>query len=209
MEERSFHGSLTLAPERSGWRAVTTFIHWSGALLVCGALLLGLAIGMASLQPMTGQLLSPRVAAPLVLSAALLLPSLPGMYAAQADAAGIIGLVAYVLLEIGVLLFVVVSATPLLFPRLSEGYTNHPLYFALGVALTLGLLLTGVVTLQTGVFPTGAGILLLAGTVGFFFSFFVAEFLPPRAGQIGNAFLGAVLALGFAWIGVSMWARGQ
>jgi hypothetical protein len=188
---------------------VSTFIHWSGALLVCGALLLGLATGLASLQPTatTGQLLSPTVAALLVLSAAFLLPSLPGMYAAQAEAAGMLGLVAYVLLEIGVLLFVVVSATPLLFPALDLRYVNNPLYLGLGVALTFGLLLTGVVTLRAGVFPSGAGVVLLVGTAGFFFGFFVAEFLPPLAGQIGNALLGVILALGFAWVGVSMWTR--
>lgn len=78
-------------------------IQWSGPLLVCGAVLLGLAIVAASLRASVGQLLSPEVAALLLLSAAFLLPSLPGIYVAQAQAAGTMGLVAYVLLEVGIL----------------------------------------------------------------------------------------------------------
>lgn len=101
-----------------------------------------------------------------------------------------------------------VSATPLLFPSSTEPYRNHPALFALGVSFTLGLLLTGVATLRAGVFPPAAGILLLAATGGFFFAFFVAEFLPPLAGQIGNALLGSLLALGFTWIGIALWTRG-
>jgi Mn2+/Fe2+ NRAMP family transporter len=32
----------------------------------------------------------------------------------------------------------------------------------------------------------------------------VAEYLPPIAGQLGNAIFGMVFALAFAWIGVSI-----
>lgn len=182
-------------------------LHWSGALLVCGAVLLGLAIVVASQRPTVGQLLSPEVAGLLLLSAAFLLPSLPGMYVAQSEAAGTMGLLAYVLLEVGILLLVVASATPLLFPTVTGAYPNNVVTFVLGIALALGLLLTGVATLRAGVFPPAAGILLLAATAGFFFAFFVAEFLPPVAGQVGIAALGILLGLGFAWIGVSLWMR--
>jgi hypothetical protein len=77
--------------------------------------------------------------------------------------------------------------------------------FVLGIALTLGLLLTGIATVLAGVYPRGAGILLLVATAGFFFDFFVAEFLTPIAGQLGAAFFGALLGLALAWIGVSLW----
>jgi hypothetical protein len=70
----------------------------------------------------------------------------------------------------------------------------------------LGLLLTGIAIIRAGVFPRGAGILLLAATAGFFFDFFVAEFLPPLAGQIGSAVFGILLALALSWIGVSLWS---
>jgi hypothetical protein len=183
-------------------------IHWSGPLVVCGAVLLGVSIVAISFKPVVNQPLSPGVAALLLLSAALLLVSLPGMYAAQSDAAGMLGLVAHVLLETGVLLLVVIAATPLLYPTVTEPSGESVVVFVLGISLTLGLLLTGVATLQAGVFPRAAAILLLAATAGFFFVFFVAEFLPPVAGQLGSAFFGILLALGFAWIGVSLWLRG-
>src|SRR5690348_16161766 len=99
---------------------MSTAIHWSGPLLVCGAILLGLSIVAISLKPVVNQPLSPGLAAVLLLSAAGFLVSLPGMYAAQADATGLLGLVGHVLLEIGVLLLVLLAATPLLYPSNSE-----------------------------------------------------------------------------------------
>jgi hypothetical protein len=182
-------------------------IHWSGAVLVVGALALGLTIVLISRQPVVGQSLAPQVAALGLCSAALLLLSLPAMYAVQAEAAGVVGMVGHALLAIGLLLPVVVAATPLLHPSLNAPSGEHPLLFVLGIALTVGLLLTGFATFQADVFPRPAAILLLAATAGFFFAFFVAEFLPPGAGQIGSAAFGIVLAMGFAWIGVALWLR--
>jgi hypothetical protein len=143
----------------------------------------------------------------LLVSAALLLLSLPAMYAVQADAAGVLGLVGHTLLMTGLLLLVVLAATPLLHPSVNAPIGEHPLVFVLGIALTLGLLLTGIATFQAGVFPRPAAILLLGAMAGFFFVFFVAEFLPPAAGQIGAAIFGAMLAIGFSWIGVTLWLR--
>jgi hypothetical protein len=184
-------------------------IQWSGPVLVGGALALALAIILISSRPVVAQAISPDVAALLLLSAALLLLSLPAMYAAQADAAGILGLVAHALISTGLLLVVLVAATPLLLPSLNAATAEHPLVFVLGIALTLGLLLTGISTYQAEVLPRPGAILLLAATAGFFFVFFVAEFLPPAAGQIGLAAFGVLLALGFAWIGVAMWVLGS
>lgn len=183
-------------------------IHWSGPLLVSGAILLGLSIVAISFKPVVDRPLSPGIAALLLVSAALFLASLPGMYAAQADAAGMLGLGAHLLLMTGMLLIVVLAATPLLYPTVTEPAGESVVVFVLGIALTLGLLLTGVATLQAGVFPRGASILLIAATVGFFFVFFIAEFLPAQAGQIGTAVLGILLGLSFAWIGTAMWSGG-
>jgi hypothetical protein len=120
---------------------------------------------------------------------------------------GVIGLVAHALLATGLLLPVVVAAIPLLHPSLNLPSGENPLVFVLGIALTLGLLLTGISTLQADVLPRPAAVLLLAATAGFFFVFFVAEFLPAPAGQIGSAVFGILLAAGFAWIGVALWLR--
>ena len=76
--------------------------------------------------------------------------------------------------------------------------------FLLGIALLLGIFLTAIATLRAGVYPRSSGILLLAAGAGFLFDFFVAEYMPPLAGQLGNASFGMVFALAFAWIGVSI-----
>ena len=179
--------------------------RWSGILLVLGAALLGIAIAVVSLRPVMNQPLSPRASLLLLLSAILLLLSLPAVYARQADAAGWLGLIGHGLLETGILLLVVLAATPLLYPSLNPVPGESLVAFLLGIALTLGLLLTGIATVRAGVFPRWSGILLLVATAGFFFDFFIAEFLPPAAGQLGSAFFGILLALALAWIGVSFW----
>lgn len=186
---------------------MTAAIHWSAPLLVIGAVLLGLTTVAAALRPTVQAMLSPEVATLAVLAAALLVVSVPGMYAAQADAAGAIGLAGYVLLQVGLLLLVVVSAAPLLYPTVTEPFANHPLTGGLGVALFLGLLLTAIATLQAGVYPRPAALLLVAGTAGFFFGFFVSEFLPPGPAQVANAVLGVLAPAGLAWCGVALWTR--
>lgn len=187
---------------------MSTAIHWSGPLLVVGALLFGLVTVAAAFRPTVQAMFSPEVATLGMLAAVFLLPSLPGMYAAQADAAGPIGLAGYVLLQVGLLLIVVVSAVPLLYPTMTAPFTNHPLSGGLGIALFLGLLLTSIATLQAGVYPRPAALLLCAGTAGFFFGFFVAEFLPPGPAQVANAVLGVLTPAGLAWCGAALWTRG-
>jgi hypothetical protein len=186
---------------------VSVAIHWSGPMLAAGALLFGLAIVLISREPVINQVFPPNIAALSLAATALLIVSLPGMYAVQAEAAGVLGLVAHGLLTIGLLLVVVVAAPPLLYPSLNEGSGENVVVFVLGIALVLGLLLTGIATLQAGVFPRPAAILLLAAMAGFFFVFFIAEFLPPAAGQVGAALFGGLLAFGFAWIGMALWIR--
>jgi hypothetical protein len=127
------------------------------------------------------------------------------MYFRQANASGWLGLTGYVLFQSGVLLLVVIAATPILYPSIKTASGENSALFFLGIALTLGLLLTGIATIRAGIFPRGAGILLLAAMAGFFFDFFVAEFLPPAAGQIGSAIFGILLACSLAWIGAALW----
>lgn len=178
--------------------------RWSGIVLMVGAALLGIAIVIVPLKPVTGQPLSPGVSVLMLLSSILLLLSLPDMYARQADAAGWLGLAGFALLQSGIILLVVIAATPILYPSLKTASGENLVVFILGIALTLGLLLTGVATTRADVFPRWAGILLLAATAGFFFDFFIADFLPPMFGQVGAAGFGALLALALAWIGAAL-----
>lgn len=179
--------------------------HWAGLLLVGGSVALGLALVLISVHPVIEATLTPAVAALLLASAALLLLALPAMYALQAHATGLLGLLGHVLLEIGLLLPVLISATPLLHPEQNGPIGEHPVVFALGIALALGLLLTAIATYRADVLPRPAAAVMLGAMAGFFFVFFVAEFLPPVAGQVGTAAFGLLLALGLAWIGLAMW----
>jgi hypothetical protein len=183
-------------------------VRLSGTLLIVGAILLGTAIVVISFNPVIDQPISPRISLLFLLSAILLLLSLPFMYARQAQTAGWLGLTGHGLLQTGILLLVVLAATPLLYPSFKLAPGENVVVFLLGIALTLGLLLTGIATIVADVYPRWAGILLLAATAGFFFVFFVAEFLPPMAGQIGSAFFGILLALALVWIGLAIWVGG-
>jgi len=178
--------------------------RWSGIILVVGAALLGVAIAIISLKPVMEQPFTPGVSLLMLLSAILLLLSLPAMYARQANAAGWLGLAGHVLLQTGILILVMLAATPLLYPSLKPIPGENLVVFLLGIALTIGLLLTGIATIRAGVYPRGAGILILAAMAGFFFVFFVAEFLPPLTGQVGSAIFGILLALSLAWIGIAL-----
>ena len=183
-------------------------VHLGGLALIGGAAALGIACVMISTRPVVGVAIGSGVAVILTLSAALLLLGVPAVYAVQAEATGTLGLGAHALLVVGLLLPVVVSATPLLYPSAGLSTIEHPLVFFLGIAFVLGLLLTAIVTMQAGVLPVPAAALVLAAMAGFFFVFFVAEFLPPAAGQAGTAVFGVLLALGLGWIGVALWGRG-
>jgi len=179
--------------------------RWSGILLIAGAALLGLAIVIISLRPVMGVALPQGASLLLLLASIFLLLSLPAMYARQANAAGWLGITGYGLLQTGMVVLVLSAAPALLFPTLQPEPGENLVFFLLAIAFTLGLLLTGIATVRADIFPRGAGILLLAATAGFFFVFFIAEFLTPLAGQLGSAIFGILLALALAWIGMALW----
>lgn len=189
----------------------STAFRWSGLLLVVGAILLGSGIVMVSLDVGGDHsVTSLFISIPLFLSAILMLLSLPAMYAKQAAAVGWLGLIGHALLETGMLLLIEVTSIPLRFPFYPPPANGeNAVDFFLAIAFTVGLLLTSIATLRARVLPSGAGVLLVVGTIGFFISFFVAEALPPAAGQTSSALLGISLALGFAWIGVALMREGQ
>src|SRR5512143_45641 len=182
-------------------------IRWSGPVLVLGSLGVGASIALIAARPEVNQALAPGLAGLLLASSTLFLLALPAMYAVQAARAGVLGLVAHMLLAIGLLLLVVVAALPLADASFTGAYTENVVFFVFGLAFTVGLLLTGVATLRAGVFPRGAGALILIATAGFFFSFFIAETLPLVYLQIGTAGFATLLAVGFAWVGMAMWRR--
>jgi len=177
-------------------------LRYSGLVLVAGAVLLVLAIIWIALKPLSAQILSPGVSVLMLLAVLLLMLSLPGVYIKQAEAAGWLGLAGHILLQAGLLIFVVLATPALTFPGIKVPLSESATVFLLGIALFLGLLGTGIASLQAKVFPRWQAILLLAATAGFFFSFFIAEFLPPVFGQVGSALMGILLAASFAGMGL-------
>ncbi len=184
---------------------VNNAIRWSGLLLIAGAALLGFAIVTVSFRPVVNQQFTPGISRVFLLSSILLLLSLPGMYMKQANSAGWLGPAGFALLQTGILLLVVIASTPILYPSIKTPSGENIVVFLLGIALIFGLLLTGIATIQAKVFPLWSGIMLLLATAAIFFTFLIAEFLPPITGQIGSAFFGIVLALSLIWIGLSIW----
>lgn len=182
---------------------LNTAIRWSGALLIAAAVLLGSATILVSSSPDANAPFSTPVSYLFLVGAILLLLGLPGMYARQANNAGWLGLAGYALLQAGSVLFVMLATPGLWYPSIKEPFPESVSAFLLGIALTLGLLLTGIATLRARVFPRWASILLLGATALFFFGFFVAELLPPVPGP--GVVLGILLALALAWIGLAMW----
>jgi hypothetical protein len=179
-----------------------TAIRWSGIVLIIGAVLLGVAIVLVTLNPVTNQVFSPQVSSLFLMGGILLLVSLPGMYAVQANAAGWLGLAGFALLQSGMALFVMLATPALWYPSITGPSPESASGGLLGMALTLGLLLTSIATFRARVFPRWASILLLGTTAFFFFGFFILELLPPIPGLASP--LGILLAFAFAWIGVEM-----
>lgn len=176
----------------------------SGVVLIAGAALLTISIVMISSKPVMDRAFSTRESLLLFLAGLALLISLPAMYVKQSAASGLPGLTGYAMLQAGMVFFVSIAAPRLLYPSFNEPLGESPLAFLLGIALVMGFLATGIGVLQAGVFPRASGILILAATAGFFFVFFIAEFLPPITGQVGSAIFAVLLGAAFAWIGVSL-----
>jgi hypothetical protein len=177
-------------------------------LLIAGALLVGAAIVVATLNMGASATSSPLGGFLLFFASLLLTLSVPAMYAKQARAAGWPGLAGHALLQLGFLLFLVTTSPHLRNP----GYNAPPggdnaVDGLLAIALALGLLLTGIATVRAGVYPRWLGITLLVATASFFFAFFVAETLPPIWRQ-ASSLLVVLLTLALVGIGASMMREG-
>lgn len=177
---------------------MSSAIALGGGALTAGAIVAGYALIRIATRPVVAQALSRDVALALLISTALLLLGLPALYAVQAHATGVLGLAAHGFLTVGLLLLVLVAAEPLLHPEANAKTVEHPVLLALGIAMALGFLLVGVTTLQAGILPATPAVLLLGAMAGFVFVFFVAEFLPPFAGQAGTALLALLLGASLA-----------
>lgn len=183
---------------------VKTILRWSGLALTAGALLMGAGIVSIAFQA-PNQLPTPLFSTLLLVASILIILALPGIYARQSEAAGWLGLLGHMLLEVGLVVIVLYAGAPLFYPETKGSPGDSLAGYLLGTALLLGVTLTAIATLRAGVYPRWSGILLLAAGGGLLFVFSVADSLPPIAGQLGSAIFGLLFAAAFAWIGASTW----
>ncbi len=120
---------------------------------------MGAAPVLVALEP-SGRFPPPLVSSLLLVASLLFLLALPAMYAHQSEAAGWLGLVGHVLLEVGMVLVLVYAAEPLFIPTITE-VGESAAAFSLGIALLLGFVLTAVATLRARVYSRWSAILLL------------------------------------------------
>ncbi len=135
-----------------------------------------------------------------LLSTALLLLGLVGLYTSQSQAAGFLGLVGFLTAFLGTVLVVgalwfELFITPALAaeaPELVEAELGLPGFILMLLFGAVGWVLFGVATLRAGVYPRWAAVLLIVGGL-------LAFFPLPLAGiifSIGVAWLGFILFTG-------------
>ena len=195
-----------------------TLFRWSGiAVLLCGALfvpahLLKEIIGSGIMQ-YTHPLYVPTGLIDSIRSLLLLL-GLPGLYAYQADRAGRLGLVSFVMtflglaaLEVGTIpMYTFIPPLLVAHPDTQALLTAEggldtqlgPLFMAYAapamLALNLGLILYGIATLRARVFPRFAAACIIVGPIALFT---VAGLVP-----FGELIALGVVMLGFVWCGL-------
>jgi len=179
-----------------------SLIRWSGLLSIVTAVLFVL-FGLLRIggPNLLGWVLS-------FLFIVVLVFAMIGLYAAQVEQSGWLGLVAFVLSALGAIL---ISTGNLLsiaeFSGVSGAQavetfysTTVPLVIITPLCFFGGQLLFGIATLRAGVLPRWAGILLSVGAVGTFFGFFV---LPPPTLLLGIILFASALA----WMGWALWSK--
>jgi hypothetical protein len=149
-------------------------------------------------------------------SCGFLLLGLPGLYVAQSERAGRLGLVSFVMLFFGTLFFAISNnygfIAPVLAaqaPAMLDAINTYPPVVALNALLAvgffLGFILFGIATLRARVLPRQTGILMIIGSplnmLGAVLGLLVSE-----AFWVVAIFGALALGLGLAWAGYSLWS---
>jgi len=191
----------------------SNLIHWSGLAALGGGVLIVISDAMnAALFPGeqgSGVMLTSTWFIVQILglvALALITLGLVGMYAHQAQKAGTLGLIAFVIAFSGMLMVFGLSwGEPFLGPLVAEaapGLLNTEPSGALAVGsilsivlFALGWILFGVVSLRTGALPRGAAIILIVGAL-------LAFVLTLLDLPLWSVVLGAAIA----WMGYALWS---
>jgi hypothetical protein len=192
----------------------TSLYRLSGICLLIGSLLVTLGVipiffigdDSTSTIAATGALLR-------VLGGMLIVVGLPGMYSRQAQRAGLLGLIGFLLTLFYILIlgvagdtinafvvpFIASAAPSLLKGSLPSGLETF--FFVGGLLGLVGGILLGIATLRTSVLPRWAGLPLIVGAV----LSFIGNFLPPVVSTIGIV----LFLIGLAWLGFGVWRYQQ
>ena len=141
---------------------------------------------------------------------------LPGLYSAQADRAGRLGLVSFLMVFFGTLFFAVSNdygfIAPVLAaraPAMLDAINAYPHVAALNglliVGFFLGFILFGIATLRAGLLPPQIGMLLAIGSPLYLVGGALGQLMYEALWTV--AILGALaLGLGLVWAGYSLWS---
>jgi len=193
-------------------------IRWSGLISILTGVLYAIAALLHPVGEDLAAFTSPNwIPAHLVywIAAMLMLFSLIGLYARQAEKAGWLGLVGFVLALIGTAfvgtIFVIVSTVvplvaaeaPALFERAATPPTASVLIVALGYGV--GYILFGVATMRAGILPRWSGLLLIIGV-----AFFMISESAPFVRNLSHVIVTAgdvMFGLGLVWMGYALWSE--
>ena len=149
-------------------------------------------------------------------SCGFLLLGLPGLYAAQSERAGRLGLVSFLMVFFGTLFFAVHNNSGFIAPVLAaqapamlDAINAYPPVAALNglgpICFFPGFILFGMATLRARVLPRQAGILLAIGSPLFLVGAVLGQLVFEALFIV--AILGALaLGLGLAWAGYWLWS---
>lgn len=181
----------------------------------------GAALFIGGLAAIIGQLMEAPVApgAPVwILAAALALGGTlliilgwPGLYFSQAQRAGRLGLIAFVLSLVGLLILVGIQtddafiAPVLAANAATQAFVDREAVPALllfelisGLLLIVGPLLYGIATIRAGVFPCWAAVILIVGSVASVLTVVLHNW---------NEISAAILFLGITCLGSALWSN--
>jgi hypothetical protein len=141
---------------------------------------------------------------------------LPGLYSAQSERAGRLGLVSFLMLFFGTLFFAVANdygfIAPVLAaqaPAMLDAINAYPHVAALNglliVGFFLGLIFFGIATLRAGLLPRQTGIFMAIGSPLYLVGGALGQLLYEALWTV--AILGALaIGLGLVWAGYSLWS---
>jgi hypothetical protein len=193
-------------------------VRWSGLASLLAGVLYALGALLHPVGEDLASITSPSwVPSHLVywVSAILMLFSLVGLYARQADKTGWLGLVGFLLALmgtafVGTIFFISSTIPPLVAagsPAIFEQVMTPPAFAVpvLVVGFILGYILFGVATMRAGIFPRWSGLLLIIGV-----SLFMISEMPPFDRALSHLIvtIGDVLfGIGLAWMGYALWSE--